>query len=67
MQYLYMIVYVNDQRVRPPHATFCLSVFIEKLKIICMIFLDENWQSNFAYASKVELYVIIKMKWLKNI
>ena len=30
-------------------------------------FLDENWQSNFAYASKVELYVILKIKWLKNI
>ena len=38
MQYLYMIFYVNDQMVRPLHATFCLSVFIEKLKIICMIF-----------------------------
>lgn len=64
MQYLYMIFYVNDQRVRPPHATFCLSVFIENNMYD---FLDENWQSNFAYASKVELYVIIKIKWLKNI
>lgn len=30
-------------------------------------FLEENWQSNFAYAAKVEPYVIIKIKWLKNI
>lgn len=33
-----MIFCVNDQMAKPLHPTFCISVFIENLEKICMIF-----------------------------